>query len=316
MIQQHCLSTKTAELDLSGLMAGVQTRPAHLPFWLFYDDVGSDLFKQITLTPEYYLTRSEKQILQRYGAEIGNACGADRVWFEPGAGCCEKAALLLPQVNASAFVAMDVSSAALQAAVTVLEKQLPTLPIYLVTGDFANDLNQLKSLLPPWPRTVFYPGSSIGNFTPEQACTWLTQLAEVAGAGGQLLLGYDRPKHPALLHAAYNDAAGITAAFHLNVLQHLKRLGVTLSVDDFNHYAFYDEVKQRIEMHLQCRRPTVLQWQQQQAHFQPGESIITEYSYKYDDQTLKQIAASAGWQFVQQWNDEQQWFSLALFQTT
>lgn len=314
MIQQHCLSTKTAEFDLSGLMAGLQARPAKLPFWLFYDDVGSDLFKQITLTPEYYLTRCEKQILQTFGAQIGEVCGEGRVWFEPGAGCCEKAALLLPQLNASAFVAMDVSSAALQAAVAVLEKQLPDVPIYLVTGDFAADLAQLKSLLPPWPRTVFYPGSSIGNFTPTQASQWLKQLADVAGAGGQLLLGYDRPKHPSLLNAAYNDKSGVTAAFHLNVLQHLERLGVDLSVDDFSHHAFYNERERRIEMHLRCQRDTTMQWQQQRVCFREGESILTEYSYKYDDNRLREIAASAGWRFVQQWSDEQQWFTLALFQ--
>ncbi len=312
MITQRTLSAVDTALDWSALFAGLNATPRQLPFYLFYDERGSDLFRQITMTPEYYLTRTEKQLLRQHASAISDACGHDRVWFEPGAGCCDKALLLLQAHAARAYAAMDISASALASAVEQLQSQLPSLPVYLFTGDFARDLPALQQHLPPGPRTVFYPGSSIGNFAPNDAVRWLQQLRMIAGDDGQLLIGFDLPKHPSLLHAAYNDADGVTEAFHLNVLQHLRRCGVEVNDNDFAHHAFYNEVAQRIEMHLRVLRDTRLRYQQYDCVLKQGEHIVTEYSYKYDLAWMLTLLLQAGWRYRQHWCDSKQWFAQML----
>ena len=296
------------------ILMGLAQSPRQLPFHLFYDDVGSELFRQITETDEYYLTRTEQQILQQYQHDILTACGRQRVWIEPGAGSCEKAARLLSSSHVAAYVALDIAAAPLQQAAAMLRTTHPTIPIHLLVGDFREAIPQLDALLPAGTRTIFYPGSSIGNFAPEEAVTWLQQLAQLAGEGGNLLIGFDLPKAPALLHAAYNDAAGVTAAFHLNMLQHLRRRGFQLDPDAFAHSAHYIAAEHRIEMQLRVRHDTTVSWQGTRVALSAGETILTEYSYKYPLPMFHELAERAGWRYRCHWQDERAWFAVALFE--
>lgn len=308
------LSQRHYAPDCAQIFSDLQKSPRQLPFYLFYDDIGSDLFRQITTTPEYYLTRVEKQILRDNAVAIVQACGPHRIWIEPGAGCCDKAAQLLQGSPAQAYVAIDISADALQQAADDLAQKLSPIPVHLLVGDFALDLMAAEQALPPGPRTVFYPGSSIGNFSPDAASIWLQQLARLAGDQGQMLIGFDLPKDPARLHAAYNDADGVTRAFHLNVLQHLSNLGFRLQAEHFSHLAFFNPDESRIEMHLQATQTTSIQWQQQSVTLNEGERILTEYSYKYSLTDFIALARNAGWTYRQHWHDQHNWFALALFE--
>jgi len=160
---------------------------------------------------------------------------------------------------------------------------------------------------------VFYPGSSIGNFTPEQAVDWLVRLRRLAADDGQLLLGFDLQKEPAILEAAYNDTDGVTAEFHLNLLQHLQDLGVQLDRSAFAHSATFNRDASRIEMRLQVQRDTVLNYQDLAIGLRAGEQVLTEYAYKFSVEMIRQLAADAGWQMQQHWTDDKQWFALARF---
>lgn len=310
--QLHVLSSAPPAQENDQIMTMLAGQPRQLPFHLFYDDAGSALFQQITQTPEYYLTRTEHWILNQYRHEIVAAC-ANRVWLEPGAGSCEKAELLLTDSNAAAYVAIDIATEPLRQAAERLHQRQPTMPVHLLVGDFRHDMPLLQALLPAGKRTVFYPGSSIGNFSPDTAVGWLTDLAALAGDQGQLLIGFDLPKASAVLNAAYNDTAGITAAFHLNMLQHLHNRGFQLNCPDFAHVAFYNDAEHRIEMHLQARRHTAIQWQDRKIEVTEGERILTEYSYKYPLAMFVELAQRAGWRYQQHWQDNQAWFAVALF---
>lgn len=296
------------------ILIGLAQSPRQLPFHLFYDDAGSELFRQITETDEYYLTRTEQQILQQYRHDILTACGRQRVWIEPGAGSCEKAARLLSSSHVAAYVAIDIAAGPLQQAATMLRAAHPAIPIHLLVGDFREAIPQLDALLPTGKRTIFYPGSSIGNFAPEDAVAWLQQLAHLAGQGGNLLIGFDVPKSSALLHAAYNDAAGITAAFHLNMLHHLRRRGFQLDPDAFAHSAHYNAAEHRIEMQLRVLHDTAVRWLNSTVALSAGETILTEYSYKYPVPMFRDLAERAGWRYRCHWQDERAWFAVALFE--
>lgn len=311
--QLHILPSAPPAQENDQIMAMLSGQPRQLPFHLFYDDVGSALFQQITQTPEYYLTRTERWILSQYRHEIIAAC-ANRVWLEPGAGACEKAELLLADSDAAAYVAIDIAAEPLRQAAERLHQHQPVMPVHLLVGDFRYDMPLLPALLPAGKRAIFYPGSSIGNFSPDTAIDWLADLAALAGQQGQLLIGFDLPKPSAILNAAYNDAVGITATFHLNVLQHLRNRGFQLNGTDFAHLAFYNEGEHRIEMHLQARRNTSIQWQDQKTEIAEGERILTEYSYKYPLTMFIELARRAGWHYQQHWQDQQAWFALALFE--
>ncbi|QGX40560.1 L-histidine N(alpha)-methyltransferase [Permianibacter aggregans] len=300
------------DIDLDKVLQDLQLH-RRLPFWLFYDDRGSELFRQITSTPEYYLTRTEKSILQRYASEMAEAFGRGRLWIEPGAGCCDKAAYLLSKAEPRAYVAIDISEEPLQVAAEQLASQFPDLPVYLLVADFQQSFSRVHEFLPAAPRVVFYPGSSVGNFTPEQAVDWLARLRRLAGENGELLLGFDLLKDPSLLEAAYNDADGVTAEFHLNLLQHLQDLGVQLDPSAFVHSAVFNRQASRIEMRLQITQETVVTYQQRRIQLRQGEQILTEYAYKFSLEMIRQLAADAGWQLQQHWTDDKQWFALARF---
>lgn len=300
-------------VDADRIMRGLKASTPTLPFWLFYDELGSELFRQITMTPEYYLTRTEKQILLQYGAEIASVVGSNKHWIEPGAGCCDKARLILKHARAQSFNAIDVSEAALMASAETLQKEHPMLAIQLFVANFDHQLSAVIDKLPTGERVVFYPGSSIGNFAPEEAIVWLAKLRALAGNNGQLLLGFDCPKDPAALEAAYNDGDGVTERFHLNILAHLQSLGFQVNAQRFSHVAKFNAEESRIEMRLQVSETTEIRFKDDSVVLVTGQDILTEYSYKYSLAVFQALAVKAGWRLTHSWQDARQYFCVARF---
>ncbi len=287
-------------------------RPRSISPKYFYDDQGSALFEQICRLPEYYPTRTELALLHRHAAEMAELMGPQAQLIEYGAGALTKVRLLLQQLQRpQAFVPIDISGPHLLQACAALQADYPDLALHPVVGDFTHTVT-----LPAAPalgsgrRVGFFPGSSIGNFTPAQALEFLSMTAAQLRGGG-LLIGVDLIKDPALLHAAYNDSQGVTARFNLNLLERARReLGATFAADGFCHSAFYNAPLQRIEMHLLSLRRQVLNLQGVDYAFEAGETLHTENSYKYSVESFQALAQRAGYKAGPVWTDAQNWFSL------
>lgn len=277
------------------------------PKW-FYDETGSRLFEQICELPEYYPTRTELGLLERHGAEMAACIGAGVDLIEFGAGATRKVGLLLQHLpDARRFMPIDISGEHLVASQAPLRARFPSLTIEPLAADFTAPL-----ALPPavGRRVGFFPGSSIGNFEPAQALALLRRMAGWLTGGG-LLVGIDLVKEPAVLHAAYNDAAGVTAAFNRNVLARANReLGCDFDLDGFAHAAFYHPVLQRIEMHLVSRRRQTVRLGRTSFSFEDGESVHTENSYKYTVESFQALARNAGWKPQAVWCDDERRFSV------
>lgn len=276
----------------------------------FYDTLGSRLFEAITALPEYYPTRIEKGLLSRHGAQIAKAAGAGAALIELGAGNCEKARILLVGLSPVQYVAVDISAEFLQGALTSLRRDFPHVSILGVGTDISSEL-----ALPPAvreDRRLFaYLGSSIGNFTPEDASSLLSRIRRQLRGGGGLLIGVDLVKPERVLHEAYNDALGVTAAFNLNILRHVNALiGSDFDVRDWRHCAFFDAAHSRIEMHLEATCRLRVRWPEGTREFAQGQRIHTENSYKYRLQDFRAMLERAGFSRVEAWTDEQQWFAL------
>ena len=279
------------------------------PKW-FYDEQGSELFEHITQLPEYYPTRTEIEILQSNRQQIARLCGANCVFIEPGSGNCEKARLLFDALRPAAYVPVDISADFLREAATRLGLEYPWMKVHAVCSDFSDDWTFLDNL-PAGKRVVFYPGSTIGNLAPTKAATFLQRVRRVIGDDGGLLLGVDLHKASDRLTAAYNDASGITARFNLNVLNPVNdALEAEFDQSAFDHKAFYDEQKQRIEMHLVSKHNQSVNYNGGKIDFSAGESIHTENSYKYTVASFAALAASADLEIVQTWIDAEQLFSV------
>jgi dimethylhistidine N-methyltransferase len=281
----------------------------------FYDDIGSRLFEQICELPEYYPTRTELALLQRHAAEMAECIGPRAQLVEYGAGALRKVRWLLDRLDEpQSFVPLDISGSHLLAACDELQLAYPALRIEPVVADFTQPHD-----LPPRPpqggrRVGFFPGSSIGNFTPSEAHDFLRMAAHELRGGG-LLIGIDLIKDPAVLHAAYNDAAGVTAAFNLNLLERARReLGAEFDADGFAHSAFYNAPLQRIEMHLLSLRRQVLRLDGQAYAFDAGGTLHTENSHKYSIAGFQAQAAQAGFGPGPVWTDERCWFGLLWLQ--
>lgn len=279
------------------------------PKW-FYDERGSELFDAITRLPEYYPTRTEKQILSANAAAIGERCANDCILLEPGSGSCEKVRLLLDAVRPAAYAPVDISADFLRAAATELAAEYPWLSVEAVCADFNRDWSFVDSL-PAGRRIVFYPGSTIGNLEPHSARQFLEQIRDVVGSGGGAIIGVDLHKSRDILHAAYNDAAGVTAAFNLNVLSRLNTL-MDAAFDPalFRHEAFYNEQARRIEMHLVSAEQQTVRVNGTYVEFDQDETLHTENSYKYTIDDFADLAASAGLALEQTWTDADNLFSV------
>jgi dimethylhistidine N-methyltransferase len=305
------------------VLAGLRATPRTLPPKLFYDARGAALFEAITALPEYYLTRAELAILDARRAEIAERIGAESVLVELGSGEARKVRLLLDALGEAgtppaAFVPVDVSRAQLADAARALARAYPATAVHPMVADFAapGALPALgarlgRTLGDAGRRVLLFLGSTIGNLHPDEAAAFLRGARALCGADGALLLGADLRKDPAVLHAAYNDAAGVTAEFNRNVLARLDReLGATFDVDRFRHYAFYDPVAHRVEMHLVSLAEQRVRVGGEEFAFARGETIWTESSYKYDGRSMGALLAGAGWVARACWRDPEDAFGL------
>ncbi len=293
--------------ELATGLAGV---PARIAPRFFYDRLGSALFTAICELPEYYPTRTEAQILATRRDAIAAAVGAGATLIDLGAGDCGKAAKLFDAFAPAQYVAVDVSVDFVADALRCLHDRYPTLPMVGLGIDFARGL-RLPETVRGHRRVFFYPGSSIGNFAPDEAVGLLANARALTDPAGGLLIGVDLAKPAAVVEPAYDDPLGVTAAFNLNVLLHVNRLlGADFSVGDWRHVAFLNERDGRIEMHLEARRAVAVRWPGGAREFAAGERIHTENSYKYRPDDFESLLARAGWRVDGCWMDASRWFAL------
>jgi len=293
-----------AEL-LTGLMAPTA---AIAPKYL-YDALGSRLFAAITNLPEYYPTRTEAQIFAQALPDMAGTLGPVATLVDLGAGNCEKAARLFSAFRVRRYVAVDISASYLRESLAFLQQKYPAIDMLGIGLDFSQHLH-----LPPevgvGPRTLFYPGSSIGNFSPEEAAAFLRQ-AQGECHGGALLIGVDLVKSVSVLEPAYDDRLGVTAAFNRNMLLNLNRLaGTDFDISDWRHVAFFNAPESRIEMHLEAVRGTVVHWSGGERRFIAGERVHTENSYKWRVDDFAALLERAGFSRLRHWTDARDWFAV------
>lgn len=295
------------------VLAGLAAHPKAIPPKYFYDEAGCRLFESICLQPEYAVTRTEQALMARHRNAIARAIGRVDCIIEPGAGDCSKVRLLLDALQPSALAVLDIAGPSLAQAAEPLAHAYPGLAITAIGMDFVHHLEAAAPHLAAGSRLIYYPGSSIGNFAPAEASALLARFRQLAGPAGQLLIGFDLKKDPVQLHRAYNDDAGITAAFNLNLLTRINReLGADFDTARFRHYAFYHPGAGRIEMHLVSLADQSVSISGQSFHFDQGESLHTENSYKYRSDEFGGVAHSAGWRFANEWT--QDGFAVQLYQ--
>jgi len=284
-------------------------RPSIAPKY-FYDALGSRLFEAITELAEYYPTRTEAAIFAARGAELRAAFGTGSILIDLGAGNCAKAVSLFPVLEPKRYVAVDVSVEFLREALQRVQRQNPQLEVVGLGQDFSAGLDLPADLLEGGKPLFFYPGSSIGNFTRDEAYAFLRRI-HARAAGGGILIGVDLVKPRAVLEAAYDDALGVTAAFNLNALRHLDAaIGSDFAPRQWRHIAFYDEAASRIEMHLEARQALVVRWPGGERRFAAGERIHTENSYKYTVEGFASLLRDAGFRNPQAWTDANDWFAV------
>jgi dimethylhistidine N-methyltransferase len=283
------------------LAAGLGQKQARISPKFFYDALGSKLFEAICQLDEYYLTRAEAAILRGQAQEIAAAVGTGRVMIDLGAGNCAKAAGVFGVLKPRQYVPVDISAEFLAGAVAGLEAAFPALPMLPVGMDFSETL-VLPRQVEADGRLFFYPGSSIGNFTPLQAAQCLGRMRAACGRDGAVLIGVDLVKEPAVLEAAYDDALGVTAAFNLNVLRHVNALlGTDFAIRGWRHVALFNEAQHRVEMHLEAVRDALVRWPGGSRAFAAGERIHTENSYKYTERGFVEMLAQAGFGEAKCW---------------
>lgn len=305
-IQRHVADTAA---DRAAIEAGLLRQPAEAAPKYFYDSLGSRLFEAITELPEYYPTRTEAAILQAHGATMAERIGTGATLIDLGAGNCVKASRLFPLLEPGRYVAVDISVDFLHDALRRVQRENPQLNVVGLGQDFSSRL-EIDAELIDGRAVFFYPGSSIGNFTPDEALAFLKRVRAQAHGGG-LLIGVDLVKPASILEAAYDDALGVTAAFNLNLLRQLNRLiGSDFMPRDWRHVGLYNEAHSRIEMHLEARHDLVVHWPGAQRAFRAGERIHTENSYKYTLDGFTALLEAAGFAAPQHWIDERGWFGV------
>src|SRR5574340_31671 len=287
------------------ILQGLSRSPKELPAKYFYDEQGSALFEAICELPEYYLTRAELELMERHVREIAEFVGPDCELIEFGSGSGRKTRLLVEAARPAVYVPVDIADAQLRQSSAELAALFPWLNICALCADFTRPL-----ALPAWKgirtrrRVVYFPGSTVGNFTQEEAARFMARLRTMVGNGGAVVVGVDLKKDVRLLHAAYNDAQGVTAAFNLNILRHVnRRLGADFDIGSFEHVAFYSAERSRIEMHLRARRRQAVTVAGHAVLFAEGELMRTEISCKYAVEELQALGKRAGLRPLHAWFD-------------
>jgi L-histidine Nalpha-methyltransferase len=296
---------------------GLSAKPKHLPCWLLYDAIGSGLFEQITELPEYYLTRTERCILERYAGEILQQAGLSLTLVELGAGTASKTCILIEELlqrqSRALFYPIDVSASALDEAVRQLGRQFPSLRVNPIVADYTGGVPALSRI--SGRKLVLYIGSSIGNFDPPDAVRLLRRIRQTLRAGDALLLGADFAKSPKILVPAYDDAQGVTARFTKNLLARLNReLDADFNLDLFRHVAVWNRRHSRMEIYLEstAAQTVFISALDMDLYFEPGERIHSENSYKYTDEMVESIPRQSGFQLEQSWCDHKKWFGVHL----
>jgi dimethylhistidine N-methyltransferase len=297
---------------LADVLRGLRSPAKELSCKYFYDEAGSELFERITQLDEYYPTRTEQVIMDRHAAQMAALCGANCLLIEYGSGSSTKTRRLLDHlVGPAAYVPIDVSGEFLDRSAHSIASEYPEIDVLPVCADFTLPLELPVPSKRAARRVVYFPGSTLGNFTPDAALELLRQTAALCGPGSGLILGIDLQKDTIVLEAAYNDRAGITALFNRNILQRINReLGGDFDVSQFTHRAFYHRLKGRIEMHLVSRRHQCVHIADAEIFFEAGESIRTEYSYKYSLPGIRTLVEAAGFETRRVWLDERGYFSV------
>ena len=296
------------------ILKGLESKRAHLSPKYFYDQQGSILFESITKLKEYYPTRTEEKILADYSKDIYNTVGECKTIIEPGAGNCSKALKLCRILKPKNFIGVDISAEFLQAGVTNLKSALPFIEARAISGDITKRIT-IPPEVPDENRLFFYPGSSIGNFDPNNAKKLLTKMKSHLKINGSLLIGVDLIKSKAVLEEAYNDESGITAQFNLNILTNVNNvIRSDFNISDWRHYAFFNTQKSRIEMHLVSKKETKVSWPGGSRIFKIGETIHTENSYKYSPEVFVKMLQNAGFKSQTMWSDQNSWYLIVLAQ--
>ncbi|WP_017665680.1 L-histidine N(alpha)-methyltransferase [Porphyrobacter sp. AAP82] len=311
---------KLVERDAGGVdlafradvLAGLAEPHKAVPARWFYDDAGSQLFEDITLLPEYYPTRAETEILTNRATEIAGLIGPGRAVVEFGSGSSVKTPLLLSAIGPSAYVPLDIAGDFLRASSAALAAKFPGLPVLPVEADFMRRV-ELPAEVAGLPKLGFFPGSTIGNMIARTATDLLRTMRATLGEGALLLIGMDLVKDEDVLLAAYDDAAGVTAAFNRNLLARINReLDGDIPLDAFAHEARWNDLFARIEMHLVARTDVTFTVSGQRFEMRAGESIHTENSHKFTKRSGQMLLAAAGWEPRARWTDAARQFSLVL----
>jgi dimethylhistidine N-methyltransferase len=299
----------------SDVIEGLSTTPKHIPAKYFYDTRGSELFEQITELPEYYPTRCEMEILREKAGEIAALIPENAAVIEFGSGSNKKARLLLGAApHIAAYVPVDISAEMLEAEAAELRADFPGLTVLPVAADICYPFELPEAARNAPLRVGFFPGSTIGNFEPHEAASFLRNAGKMLGSGAKIIIGADLVKPVEILNAAYNDAAGVTAEFNMNLLVRMNReLGANFRLECFEHHAFFNRERSRIEMHLASLKRQKVRVAGETFDFRAGETIHTENSYKYSVDSLRALARGVGWLPDGVWTDANGYFSVQAF---
>ena len=299
----------------SDVIIGLSSDPRTLACKYFYDERGAALFQKICELPEYYITRTEIDILDRHRAEIASQLGPNVELIGLGTGAGTKTRILIEALdNPAVYIPVDISEKQLRKSTARFQKIFPNLEILPVCADY------LQPVVLPSPRhkaarnVVYFPGSTIGNFEPNEALEFLRRIANVSGRDGGLLIGVDLQKDQMVIEAAYNDSAGVTAEFNLNLLAHINReTSTNFDLNRWQHRAIYNSEAGRIEMYLISETDQTVRIQDRQFHFRAGEKVLTEHSYKHTPEGFISLARQAGFDFVKLWTDDARLFGVFYF---
>jgi len=291
---------------------GLARRPRAIPARWFYDHRGSELFEAITELPEYYPTRTETALLRSVADEIAERVGPGRAVVEFGSGSSTKTPIVLQALDPSAYVPIDISGDFLRESSRALSERFPGLPVFPVEADFLKPI-ALPQQVRAAPKLGFFPGSTIGNMIPSSSTDLLRAMRASLGQGAMLLIGMDRIKDVSVLERAYDDAAGVTAQFNLNLLERINReLDGTIPVEAFRHRAIWNDDRARIEMHLEAERDLLFTVEGRPFEMAAGETIHTENSHKYGPRDARLLLRSGGWTPIAEWTDPDDQFALYL----
>jgi dimethylhistidine N-methyltransferase len=311
-VQPQSAEASAFETDV---LAGLSATPKRVPAKYFYDGAGSLLFERITELPEYYPTRCEMQILRDHAGDIAKLVPEGAALVEFGSGSSKKARILLRALpKLAAYVPVDICGEMIEQEAIELRPDFPGLKVLPVTADITQAFELPAEATAAPVRVGFFPGSTIGNFEPHEAAAFLRNAGRILEAGATLIIGADLIKPVEILNAGYNDKAGVTARFNLNLLVRINReLRGTFKLDTFEHHAFYNRERHRIEMHLASLKRQKVKVAGETVDFRAGETIHTENSYKYSIESLGALARGAGWQPAGAWTDERRYFSIQAF---